>query len=382
MRAVQRAFAFAPAAVFLGSLGLGAVPLAHAAEPGPDTLPIHVIAVMTPDADDQAEALTKALRSAVRVTPGWSLGAGDFSFEVLALSLKCPEPPDANCQARIADQIKTDRYVWGTLQRKDKSGAMVKGQLNFWVRGKGTATHKLEYTSNLTEGNDETLKKLALDAMNQLTGGPPKGGVHVKAGRVNGQVFIDGQPIGALKEGDGTYLVPSGQHKVTVKAIGYADAEANVTVKPTGAASEISFSLIPVKEKTVINGRLIGGAVSLGVGVASGIVGLVSSLQVNSAVNDKIYADYRKNTPVGQDACENAQPGGSAPNSGVAKTCSTGNLFNTLQIPMYVIAAVGGGVGIFLLATAGKSRKVQTTGWTFEPFVSPQSGFVNFKYTF
>lgn len=379
MRAVRRAFAFAPAAVFLG---LGAMPLAHAAEPGPDTLPIHVIAVMTPDADDQAEALTKALRSAVRVTPGWSLGAGDFSFEVLALSLKCPEPPDANCQARIADQIKTDRYVWGTLQRKDKSGAMVKGQLNFWVRGKGTATHKLEYTSNLTEGNDETLKKLALDAMTQLTGGPPKGGVHVKAGRVNGQVFIDGQPIGALKEGDGTYLVPSGQHKVTVKAIGYADAEANVTVKPTGAASEISFSLIPVKEKTVINGRLIGGAVALGVGVASGIVGLVSSLQVNGVVGNEAYDAYRKKTSLDKDACDEAKPGGSAPDANIVSLCDKGKLFNTLQIPMYVIAAVGGGVGIFLLATAGKSRKVQTTGWTFEPYVSPQSGFVNFKYKF
>src|SRR3954463_14496133 len=90
---------------------------AWAAEPGPIPLPINVIAVQTDTADDQAEALTKALRTAVRAMPGWSLGEGDYSLEVLTLSLKCPEPPDASCQSRIADQIKSDRYVWGTLKK-------------------------------------------------------------------------------------------------------------------------------------------------------------------------------------------------------------------------------------------------------------------------
>ena len=91
---------------------------AWGAEPGPDVLPISVIAVQTADADDQAEALTKALRTAVRATPGWSLGEGDYSLEVLTLSLKCPEPPDASCQSRIADQIKADRYIWGVIQKE------------------------------------------------------------------------------------------------------------------------------------------------------------------------------------------------------------------------------------------------------------------------
>ena len=44
-----------------GALGAGALLGSHAtqaAEPGPDTLPIHIIALQTNDADDQAEALT------------------------------------------------------------------------------------------------------------------------------------------------------------------------------------------------------------------------------------------------------------------------------------------------------------------------------------
>ena len=36
---------------------------------------------------------------------------GDYSLEVLTLSLKCSEPPDANCQSRIADQIKSEENL-------------------------------------------------------------------------------------------------------------------------------------------------------------------------------------------------------------------------------------------------------------------------------
>src|ERR1051325_936057 len=113
MLAARQGLAWAAAAAVLA----GSAP-AWSAEPGPDALPINVIAVQTADADDQAEALTKALRTAVRATAGWSLGEGDYSLEVLTLSLKCPEPPDANCQSRIADQIKADRYIWGVIQKK------------------------------------------------------------------------------------------------------------------------------------------------------------------------------------------------------------------------------------------------------------------------
>src|SRR6185437_7602483 len=155
-RIPRRALAWATAAAI--TAGAGA---AYAAEPGPDTLPIHVIAIQTDNADDQAEALTKALAAAVRREPGWSLGPGDYSLEVLALSNKCPEPPDANCQSRIADQIRSDRYVWGSIKKK---GQIVSGQVPMWVRGKGTSNAPVEYTANLTEANEEALKKIASHA--------------------------------------------------------------------------------------------------------------------------------------------------------------------------------------------------------------------------
>src|SRR5580704_4531919 len=287
MRAPRWAFAFAAGAALAAASGT-----AFAAEPGPDTLPINVIAIQTNDADDQAEALTKALRAAVHAMPGWALGPGDYSLEVLALSLKCPEPPDANCQSRIADQIKTERYVWGTLAKK-KGTQMVTGAVHLWVRGKGESKVPIEYSANLTEANDDALRKIAADAINTLTGGPPKGGLHIRAGDVAGQVFVDGQPIGALKGGDGLFKTASGPHMVTVKAVGYADAQTQIVVKPTDPPAEVVLTLVPVGNVGSINWKRYGGYGAIGLGVLFGIVGVVSAAKVNGVANDPTYTSFR-----------------------------------------------------------------------------------------
>src|SRR5215469_6257591 len=75
-------------------------------------------------ADDQAKALTSAIRSRVRASPQWQLHDADHSFETFRLTLKCPigQEPDAACLQRIADNIKegkdkADRYIWGEMKR-------------------------------------------------------------------------------------------------------------------------------------------------------------------------------------------------------------------------------------------------------------------------
>jgi len=367
MRAPRAAFAWATATALM--CGSGA---ALAAEPGPDTLPINVIAIQTADADDQAEALTKALRGAVRLIPGWSLGEGDYSLEVLTLSLKCAEPPDANCQSRIADQIKADRYVWGTVKKKDKKSGMVTADLHLWVRGKGTSQWPVEYSGNLTDQNDDSLRKVASDAIANLTGGPPKGGIHVHAGTVAGQVFLDGQPIGALKNGDGTFMVPAGSHKVTVKAVGFADTESQVVVKPTGAPLSLNLTLVPAGGSASFNGKRIGGYAALGGGVVFAVIGLVSALQVKSA-QDAIQ-DERKLHPASVDVCDPAIVG-------IESACSKGKTFQALQIAMFPLAALAGGFGIYLIATSGKSAP-RTGNLQVLPQVGPTGGRLDVTYSF
>ena len=370
MHAPRRVIAWATAAAL--STGASA---ALAAEPGPDTLPINVISIQTPDADDQAEALTKTLRMAVRQFPGWSLGEGDYSLEVLTLSLKCPEPPDANCQSRIADQIKADRYVWGTIQKKGKKTGMVSGELHLWVRGKGTSKWPIEYSGNLTDQNDDSLRKIAVDAIDNLTGGPPKGGLHVRAGTVGGQVFIDGQPIGALKNGDGSFMVPAGPHKVTVKAVGYADSESQVVVKPTGSPVDVTLTMVSSGDRSPINWKKVGGYGALGAGVAFGVVGLVSALQVKSA-QDAIDP-ARAGRAASFDVCDAAN----AEALNLTASCSKGKTFQTLQIAMFPLAAVAAGVGVFLVATSAKSAP-KTGALQVLPQVGPTGGRLDLTYSF
>ncbi len=350
--------------------------LAVAAEPGPETLPISVIAIQTDVADDQAEALTKALRNAVRAMPGWSLGEGDFSLEVLTLSLKCSEPPDASCQSRIADQIKSDRYVWGTIQKK---GTNVHGTLNFWVRGKGTSKVPVDYTANLTESTDETLKRIASQAISELTGGPPKGGIRIKAGDLQGQVFVDGQPIGALKNGDGSFLIPSGPHKITVKAQGYADADSQVVVKPTGTPTEVTLVPIKTESKTAMNWRKIGGFGAIGVGVGLGIGGLVSSLNVNSVQSKTDYDDLRRAYPTSTDVCEDGK--GNPLFTDIVAQCQSAKTSQTMQIILYPLAAIAGGLGVYLVATSASAPKPATTGFKLDPQVGLDGGKLDVTYT-
>lgn len=369
----------------------GPTSLALADEPGPDTLPISVIAIQTPDADDQAEALTKALRFGVRQLPGWSIAEGDYSLEVLTISLKCVEPPDATCQSRIADQIKADRYVWGIIK---KNGPNVGGEIHMWVRGQGTTSTKVEYSGNLTEPNDEALRKVAANALSTLTGGPPKGTVHIKAGNVAGQVFIDGQPVGALTNGEGTFPMPAGAHKVVVKAPGYSSVESPVVIRPA-ATAEIMLTLIPLEEKSDINWRQVGGFVGIGAGVAFGVVGLVGSVKIlnlqnemehNKNVESKREVNLLDQKPYtySQNVCETAKTG---PNPGyngeITRICNDSSNFELLQAIMYPLAAVSAGAGLYLLMTsddASKGKEAPKTGWTFSPKVGMESGKLDVTY--
>jgi hypothetical protein len=365
---------------------------AWGAEPGPDVLPISVIAVQTADADDQAEALTKALRTAVRATPGWALGEGDYSLEVLTLSLKCAEPPDANCQLRIADQIKADRYIWGVIHKK---GPNIRGDLYLWVRGQGISKASVTYSSNLTEANDDALRRIATGAVTELTGGPPKGSIHVKAGNIPGEVFVDGQPVGSLQGGQGTFVSPSGSHRITVKAPGYADAEAQVQVRPTGAPAEVTVALIPLEAGPPTNWRMIGGFSALGLGVAFGVVGLASSLKVygidKEANNDGSNGPegpmftYRRSYPDSDNVCVEAakekDPTLTRFAAETVKFCDRSKTPFALQLVFYPLAAIAGGVGAYLVGTSFSSDKSTTTGLRFDPQFGPGEAKLNVIYT-
>jgi hypothetical protein len=338
--------------------------VASADPSGPDALPIHVVSVKTDDVDDQAEALTAALKAEVRKLHGWSLGDGDFSLEVLTLALRCPTPPDAACEVRIADQIKANRFVWGTVKRAP--GKRVAGTLHLWTRDQGQTKVDIAFSDNLTDSHDDALRRVVQDALATLTGGPPKGSVRVSAGTVNGQVFIDGQPSGSIRDGSTTIFVPVGTHKVEVRAPGYAPAVGEVTVRPN---SSVGLSLSPQTEEEArkagrpLSARRIGGYGALVAGGALAVGGVYSSLRVNSISKDEGFAVYR--SVVDGDVCDAARAGASAnpkyqavllaqkapTDAEITDKCSSASTFQTLQWVFYGLGAVSLGVGAYLLAT-------------------------------
>jgi hypothetical protein len=374
-------------ALALGAWVLGGqAAVALADEPGPGALPIEVLTVMADDgADDQAEALTKALRHAIKEAPGWAPGSGDQSLEVLAIQMKCPmlpALPDASCESRIADQIKVDRFMWAILK---KQGPMVVGELHLWVRGQGESKVALNYSANLTEASDESLKTIARTSIQQLTGGAPKGGVHITAGTVGGQVFIDGQPVGALVAGEATFPISSGAHSVVVKAPGYADGIAQIVVKPNVNA-DVAMTLLAAEPKGHPNYRRIGGFAAIGAGVAFGVVGLVSTLQVNGVRNDQGFITYANQYVSSTDVCDAATNkrgpdaakgeralAGAASFEEAATLCSKAATFQALQFVFYGLAAVSAGTGAYLVATS-------QPGFTLKPQVGLDSGRLDLAY--
>jgi hypothetical protein len=351
---------------------------ALAAPPGPDALPVHVVAVKSEEALDQAEALTQALRKAVRDAEGWSLGDSSQSLEFLAVKMGCSEPIDAACETRIADVLKADRYVWAVIQFEDKSQSNIVGTLNFYVRGKGTNKVPMKYTANLTDPTHDALIEVAKDAFDKATGGPPKGTLKITTGGIAGQLYVDDKPVGALPAEGIELQLGAGEHRVLVKAVGYADAEATAAVKPATSV-EVSLTLVPQAEDKPIDGRIVGGIAALAVGVGTGAVGLWAALEVNKIREDDVYTQYQDGFSSSVDVCEQAEAGVASPVNptvspgDVADQCSKASTYEILQAVMFPVAGVAAGVGIFLLGTSSLAGgdEAEESAVTFQPILGP-----------
>jgi hypothetical protein len=328
-----------------------AVPAVAHAQDG--ELPVAVLTIQTLDAFEQADALSLALKRAVEDAEGWSTAktSKDYALQVLVPSLGCVDPPDAACEEKIAQEIKVDRFVWGTMK---KEGNDVVGDLHFWIKGKGSTATTFRYSSNLTVAVDEALAGIAKAKFLELAGGTPGARVIVRVGNYQGTVKVDGAPAGTLKDGVATLEVSAGPHVITVEIPGLAEAETKIDVKPR-EAREVTLTPTPLEESAPPYQKIFGftllglGAVSAGVGAYGG----VRSLQLSSEIEEK----YKQDIPNGKQACEPG-PNGDYPNaqgqsSGeIIKLCQDGDTVEMIHFVAFPIAGALGVTGIVLLATA------------------------------
>jgi len=339
-------------------------------------LPVVVLSLQTEDAFDQAEALTKALKRVVSETPGWSHIDNDWAVQVLVLSLECVEPPDAACEEKIAAEIKTDRYLWGTMKIE---GGQVVVDLHLWVRGSGRRSTVARYSTNLTEAFDDSLLAIARKAFLELAGPPPGGKIRLKAGTVTGSIYLDDQLVGTISAGQASLDVPLGSHRLRVEAEGYEPMEAVFDIQ---ARQERDVTLVPVRITKGFDFKIVGGFAALAAGAAFGTVGLVSTLKVNSIQGDfegdnPEMARYLTQVPTGTDPCEYRFLGNTP---AAAQGCSDAKDAEAMQAVFYPLAGVSAAVGVVLLLTSDwSSGDEATTGrspWTIEPRIGLDGGDV------
>lgn len=349
-------------------------------------LPVAVLTVLTPDAFEQADALTVALKRALEDVPGYSTADTDQSLQVLELTLGCGDPgaapgtvlPDSSCEEKISERIKQERYVWAHVTKK---GDAIKGELHFFQKGKPTTSASLDYAANLTVGADETLIQVARSALDAAGAGPPKGKLKISAGKATGQVYVDGRKVGDIVNGEAEFDVASGSHKLTIKTPEGSEMASEFSLVPFGS-TQVSLTPPPPPGKGV-DAKIFVGFGLVGAGLGFGIGGLYSTLKVHSIQGD--FKDtYSKNYGTSENACTTKKDPLPLNHNKVLELCNDASTFTTYQEAFYPLAAVAAGVGFVLLGVSDwhPDKKSKAASVELTPWVGKEGGFLSVRARF
>lgn len=368
MRTRTPLFALALTATTL-VLSLGASRSAHAAEPASAAAQQqHTIAVLgidSDDAQDEADALADALKDRARQAPGWVLLENSPSLGVLTVSLKCSAKPDIACQQKIAESVKSDRYVWGVMT-KAGGGGQVNVELHLFRRGMKDFVIRETYSDKLKNKDDARLTGLARRLFEELTG-TSAARVIVRAGTGGGEVIVDNSRRVPVQNGTAMIDVSSGTHTFEVVVPGAARRTKQLTLQ-SGQEEVIEVDVElpkgdsgkPFPTRTVVGGGLVV------VGTAFAVVSVVSGVRWLGLKGEE--SDLSAQLKVGRDnaiGSNDYQSGDPCDYSGSPRTVQKSghdtNFFcekdksaraaSAMFIGFGVGALAAGGIGAYLLLT-------------------------------
>jgi hypothetical protein len=278
------------------------------------SLSVAVLALDSDDAEEQADALTGALRSRIRASQGWSLIETSQSLGMLTAALRCPARPlPAECEQRIAEQIKSERYIFGYVMRGPQSG-QVTAEIHLYQKNKPDTVIRESYADNLKDQNDDTLRKIAQRILERL-GGNAVGAIVVRMGSENGEVVVDGDKRVPLQNGSARLELSPGGHSVEVVVSGQPAQKRNVLVT-AGKETVIDLGLAATEGETSTPGKpfptkKVIGAAAMAVGVGLGAFAIERTLAYvdakkrfddNPSFSDPKQYNVREGEKV--DACE------------------------------------------------------------------------------
>lgn len=352
---------------------LSASQSASAQPAGSGSQTIAVLGIDSDDVQDQADALADALKDRARQAPGWTLQEKSPSLGSLTVSLKCSAKPDTTCQNRIADSIKSDKYVWGVMT-KAGGGGQVNVELHLYRRGKQDFVIRETYSDSYKKKDEPKLQGLARRLFEELTG-TSAGKLTVVAGSGGGEVIVDNQRHVPLAGGRATLDLASGPHTIDVVVPGSTRKSKQVVVQ-NGSESEVQIELDAAAveppgsgapstfpTRTVVGGGLL--VVGAGLAVTSVVFG---AKWIGLKGDEDTYKDQIR-TKVGQYSTTDwgtAVRGGADPCTAtsaenfVREECSKdgdAKAASALAIGFGVGAVVVGGIGVYLLATKPASTE-------------------------
>jgi hypothetical protein len=353
-----------------------------------DSSPSHsvsvaVLALDSDDAEEQADALTGALRSRIRASQGWSLIETSQSLGMLAAALRCsgkPLPPD--CTQRISDQIRVERYIYGYVTKGPAS--QVTAEVHLYQRGKPDAVVKESYSDNLKDQNDDTLRKIAQRVLDKL-GGTAVGVVVVHFGAESGEIIVDGDKRVPMERGTARIELSPGSHSVEFAAsggTGQAAQKRNVLVS-AGKETLVEFTVAkPAEtarpEKPFPTKKVIGAAAVV-VGIGLGAFAVERLIKYNGLQddlkNDPAYGPDKFQKTNGEvDACDARLVDGTPSEN----ACQKSKDAKTVSTEGIVAAAAGGvfllGGAYLLLFTSDSSASTSKETGKVKVRVSPTLG--------
>lgn len=350
---------------------------ARADHPGSHTVPVAVLAFDSEDAEDQADALTGALRSRIRAAQGWSLIETTQSLGMLSAAMKCPAKPlTAECQQKIGEQIKAERFIYGYVTKGPQPG-QVSAEVHLYQKGKQETVIKESYADNLKDQNDDNLRKIAQRVLDRL-GGTTVGIVVVKVegAAEGGEVVVDGDKKIALHRGTARIDLAPGSHAIEVTS-GSATTKRTVVVtagKETLVEVSSTVTAEPPKEgdgKPFPTRKVIGGAL-VGVGIVLGVVAVQQFL---------LYQDVQdRGTEVARLIPNGEGPCGPSGNKEFCDLDSKAKSASTIAIATGSAGFIALAAGTYLLFSGGSSRERGQTDT--KPRVTPTFGGIAISGSF
>ncbi len=292
------------------------------------------------DADDHAEALTKALRARIHATPHWSLLESPQSLSTLVIALRCPPKPDAACLTRIANQLHVDRFFWGTT--KHASAHHLRTEVHLWARGESETMVEATYRETLDDAASERLRVEVDRMVTRLIGAAP----------AESTVAATDVATPAIT-----------QTNDTQKALG--DWESHMH-KERGSSA-----------------RRIGAYVALGIGAALTAGGVIQAVRFVSLRDEADTRRTRVPSHIANVCAANGAPG-------AAEACVKVNearRARTFEIVGFGAGAAALATGVILLLTEKHSSaphddRTATKRVTVTPYAWPSGGGANFVMSF